>query len=174
MAKIKFEYLGHYHDANGKPLRARLFGHIGTLNRLGSGSLAPLSNAVLNSGVTRSLLNSTMGISRERSLPTLARIPLPSWFKRRKKQPSREPAPLAMPQVALFHDPFTNYNTPEVGIAAVELLEAAGFEVLWPEHKDASPWQKRASPSSAWSPAACSPYAMIISFSCRMTSGCVW
>ncbi len=143
MAKIKFEYLAHYHDANGKPVRARLFGHIGTFNRIGSGTLAPLSNAVLNSGIVKSLLSSTMGISRERSLPTLARTPLPTWFKKRErsaenlgKQPARETAPLAKPQVALFHDPFTNYNTPEVGIAAVEFLEAAGFEVLWPEHKD--------------------------------------
>jgi FAD/FMN-containing dehydrogenase/Fe-S oxidoreductase len=136
MAKIKFEYLAHYHKANGKPLRSRLFGHIGSLNRIGSGSLAPLSNAVLKSGAAKSLLGSTMGISRERSLPTLARTPLPTWFKQRNQQAPASPAPLATPQVALFHDPFTNYNTPEVGIAAVELLEAAGFEVLWPGHKD--------------------------------------
>ena len=136
MAKIKFEYLARYHKANGKPLRARLFGHIGTLNRIGSGYLAPLSNAVLKSGAAKSLLNSSMGISRERSLPTLARTSLPTWFKQREKKPVPEPTPLATPQVALFHDPFTNYNTPEIGIAAIELLEAAGFEVLWPEHKD--------------------------------------
>jgi FAD/FMN-containing dehydrogenase/Fe-S oxidoreductase len=136
MAKIKFEYLAHYYKANGKPLPVRLFGHIGSLNRIGSGSLAPLSNAVLKSGAAKRLLSRTMGISRERSLPTLTRTPLPTWFKQRKQQAPANPAPLATPQVALFHDPFTNYNTPEVGIAAVELLEAAGFEVLWPEHKD--------------------------------------
>ena len=137
MAKIKFEYLAHYHKAHGKPLRSRLFGHIGSLNRLGSGSLAPLSNAVLKSGVGKSLLGSTMGISRERELPTLARTSLSTWFKQHKRQVVPvNPTPLATPQVALFHDPFTNYNTPEIGIAAVELLEAAGFEVLWPEHKD--------------------------------------
>jgi Fe-S oxidoreductase len=44
--------------------------------------------------------------------------------------------PLATPQVALFHDPFTNYNAPQIGIAAVEFLEAAGFELLWPDHTD--------------------------------------
>jgi FAD/FMN-containing dehydrogenase/Fe-S oxidoreductase len=136
MAKIKFEYLAHYHKANGKPLRSRLFGHIGSLNRIGSGSLAPLSNAVLKSGAAKSLLGSTMGISRKRSLPTLARTPLPTWFKQHSRQAPANSAPLVTPQVALFHDPFTNYNTPEVGIAAVELLEAAGFEVLWPGHKD--------------------------------------
>jgi Fe-S oxidoreductase len=136
MAKIKFEYLAHYHKANGKPLRSRLFGHIGTLNRMGSGALAPLSNAVLKSGAARNFLAKQMGISRERTLPTLARTPLSTWFKQHRRQQAARSAPLATPQVALFHDPFTNYNTPEIGIAAVELLEAAGFEVLWPEHKD--------------------------------------
>ena len=136
MAKIKFEYLAHYHDAKGTPLRSRLFGHIGSLNRLGSGSLAPLSNAVIKSGVTKRLLSSTLGISRERSLPTFARTSLYTWFKQREKQPPPDSAPLGTPQIALFHDPFTNYNTPEIGIAAVEFLEAAGFELLWPGHKD--------------------------------------
>ena len=28
----------------------------------------------------------------------------------------------------LFHDTFITYNTPEVGRAAVELLEAAGYQ----------------------------------------------
>ena len=136
MAKIKFEYLAHYHDAHGKPLRARLFGHIGSLNRLGSGALAPIANAVLKSGIAKSLLESRMGISRERSLPTLARTPLPVWFKQHNHQAPARPTPLATPQVALFHDPFTNYNAPQIGIAAVKFLEAAGFEVLWPDHKD--------------------------------------
>ncbi|MGD8585294.1 MAG: FAD-binding and (Fe-S)-binding domain-containing protein, partial [Chloroflexota bacterium] len=44
MAKIKFEFLAQYYEANGTPLRTRLFGHIGTINRLGSGSLAPVAN----------------------------------------------------------------------------------------------------------------------------------
>jgi FAD/FMN-containing dehydrogenase/Fe-S oxidoreductase len=137
MAKIKFEYLAHYYKANGKPLRARLFGHIGSFNRLGSGSLAPLANGTLNSGLVKSLLQSTMGISSQRSLPTLAREPLPAWFKKHNHQAlSNGQQPASTSPVALFHDPFTNYNTPQVGIAAVELLQAAGFEVLWPGHKD--------------------------------------
>jgi Fe-S oxidoreductase len=137
MAKIKFEYLAHYYKANGKPLRARLFGHIGSLNRLGSGVLAPIANGTLNSGLAKSLLQSTVGISSQRSLPTLARESLPAWFKKRnQKAMSNGQHPDNTRPVALFHDPFTNYNTPQVGIAAVELLQAAGFEVLWPGHKD--------------------------------------
>ncbi|MGH7852079.1 MAG: FAD-binding and (Fe-S)-binding domain-containing protein, partial [Candidatus Binatia bacterium] len=36
MAKIKYEFLDHYHRANGLPLRNRIFGGIETLNRVGS------------------------------------------------------------------------------------------------------------------------------------------
>ena len=37
-------------------------------------------------------------------------------------------------QVVLFNDTFNTYNYPEVSIAATEVLEAAGFEVLLPGH----------------------------------------
>jgi Fe-S oxidoreductase len=87
---------------------------------------------MLNSGLTKSVLHNSLGISDQRSLPTLARQSLHSWFKKHATRHS----PLATRKLALFHDPFTNYNTPEVGIAAVELLEAAGFEVLWPGHNN--------------------------------------
>ena len=45
MAKIKYEFLYHYYQANGLPLRNRLFGpHRSRLNRLGVARCAPLSN----------------------------------------------------------------------------------------------------------------------------------
>ena len=131
MAKIKFEFLAHYYEANGTPARARLFGQIGRLNRLGSGALSPLANATLTNGLSRRLLRRTMGVTDRRSLPAIARQSLPAWFKSRSVRPAQP----GTPQVALFHDPFTNYNTPQVGIAAVELLEAAGYQVLWPGHE---------------------------------------
>ena len=43
MAKLKYEFLDHYHRANGLPLRNRLFGGIERFNRIGS-QFAPLSN----------------------------------------------------------------------------------------------------------------------------------
>ena len=130
MAKIKFEYLAHYHQANGKPRRSRLFGNIATFNRLGSGALAPISNALLKSGLAKNLLHNSLGITPHRALPTLARQSLGTWFKKHNPPPATRHS-----QLALFHDPFTNYNTPEVGIAAIELLEVAGFEIIWPGHK---------------------------------------
>ena len=42
------------------------------------------------------------------------------------------PAPGRAGAVVLLDDCFTTYNNPEVGIAAVRVLEAAGYRVSWP------------------------------------------
>jgi FAD/FMN-containing dehydrogenase/Fe-S oxidoreductase len=127
MAKIKFEFLAQYYDANGTPLRSRLFGHIGSINRLGSGALAPVANWVMANGPLRSVAESLFGISAKREMPPFARHDFASWFKGRDKQI----APAG--KIVLLVDPFTNYNYPEVAIAATEFLEAAGFEIVLSE-----------------------------------------
>jgi len=70
------------------------------------------------------------GIDRRRPLPAFARETFTDWFDRRR-------APAAAPRgsVVLFHDTFVTYNTPEIGRAAVELLEAAGYGVVLVDRK---------------------------------------
>lgn len=124
MAKLKYEFLHHYYQAHGLPLRNRLFGRIARVNALAA--RAPrLANALTGFAPVRWLLEALVGIDRRRPLPPLAAEPFPTWFARR-------PAPAAAPrgEVVLFHDTFTTYNVPEVGRAAVELLEAAGYRVV--------------------------------------------
>src|SRR5262247_2338311 len=123
MAKMKYEFLHHYYQVNGLPLRNRLFGHIAGLSRLGS-ALAPVSNWIAGSLPNRLLMEKALGIDRRRPLPAFAGETFTAWFDRRK--PPRE-APRG--PVALFADTFVTYNAPEVGRAAVELLEAAGYRV---------------------------------------------
>src|SRR3989449_51219 len=123
MAKMKYEFLNHYHSVNGLPLRNRLFGHIARLSRWGA-RLAPLSNWIAASWPNRVLMERLAGIDRRRPLPAFARQTFTDWFARR---PPRAEAPRG--PVVLFHDTFVTYNTPEIGRAAVELLEAAGHRV---------------------------------------------
>ncbi|HVQ78248.1 MAG TPA: FAD-linked oxidase C-terminal domain-containing protein [Candidatus Binatia bacterium] len=123
MAKMKYEFLYHYHTANGLPLRNRLFGHIGALSAIGS-RLAPLSNWIARTPVNRWLMQRVAGIDRRRPLPAFARGTLTDWFDRRRR-PDRAPRG----EVVLFHDTFVTFNTPRIGQAAVELLEAAGYRV---------------------------------------------
>ena len=129
MAKMKYEFLHHYHQVNGLPLRNRLFGHIAKLSRLGSG-LAPISNWIARSLPNRLLMEKLFGIDRRRPLPAFAGETFTTWFDRRK--PALD-APRGT--VALFADTFVTYNTPEVGRAAVELLEGAGYRVQLADKK---------------------------------------
>ncbi|GAA4970992.1 FAD/FMN-containing dehydrogenase/Fe-S oxidoreductase [Nonomuraea thailandensis] len=115
MAAMKSEFLHQYQQQHGVPLRARAFGAIRALNRLGSAT-APLSNWL--AGAARGPL----GLSRRRPLPRFQRGNLLRWYARRPvKGTGRE--------VILLADSFTTYTEPAVGRAAVELLERAGYRV---------------------------------------------
>ncbi len=124
MAKLKYEFLHHYHRANGLPLRNRLFGRIERLNRAAS-RLPRVFNWMMSVRLVRWLLDKLVGIDRRRPLPALARQTFTDWFAAR-------PPPATAPrgEVVLFHDTFVTHNTPEIGQAAVQLLEAAGYRVV--------------------------------------------
>ena len=125
LAKIKYEFLAHYNEQHGTPLRSRMFAQIATLNRWGS-RFAPLANATMNSAPVKWLLDRFLGIDARRSMPPFASQDFETWFRKRGSR--RENT--STPKVVLFHDCFMTYNYPEVGHAAVELLERAGFEVV--------------------------------------------
>ncbi len=128
LAKLKSEFLAHYWKRHGAPLRARLMARIGTLNRWGS-RLAPVANVALASAPARWVMERMLGIDRRRRLPPFAPTDFETWFRRRAR-----PARNGRGRVILFHDCFMTYNHPEVGRAATELLEHAGFEVILLTH----------------------------------------
>ena len=129
MAKMKYEFLHHYHAAHGVPLRSRFFGRIGDLSWWGS-RLAPVSNWLAAAPPSRWLLERLLGIDRRRPLPPFARESFTDWFDRR---PVRRDAPRG--SVVLFNDTFATYNAPEIGRAAVEVLEVAGYRVEMVDRK---------------------------------------
>ncbi|MGH4018045.1 MAG: FAD-binding and (Fe-S)-binding domain-containing protein [Pseudonocardiaceae bacterium] len=118
MATLKSEALAQHHEVHGTPLRSRVFGAIRALNRIGSAT-APLSN--LTGRVP--LLRRVLGIAPQRPLPTFARRNLVRWSR------SRPAAPAPRGTVTFLADSFTSYTEPGVGIAAIELLERAGWRV---------------------------------------------
>lgn len=131
MAKLKAEFLAGYHAAHGTPLRDRAFAHIAALNRIGC-ALAPMSNWVAQSRLARRALHRFLGIDPRRPLPPFARPTFPARF--RATHPARvEPVPSGR-RAVLYDDTFMRYNYPEVGEAAVAVLEAAGYEVLLVDH----------------------------------------
>ena len=91
-----------------------------------------LYNAMIGNRLTGALIKRTLGFSPKRPLPKLGKFTLASWFKKHKPHPNAG----SQGGVYLFCDEFTNYNDPEVGVAAVELLERLGWSVEIPDHTE--------------------------------------
>jgi Fe-S oxidoreductase len=127
VARFKSEFLAGYWRRHGTPWRARAIGHAHALSKLGS-RFAPLSNMAAQSGLGRWINEKLLHIDRRRTPPSFAR----ETFARRLEALS--PTPSALPGVVLFNDTFTNYNHPEVGVAAARVLEAAGVGVRLAAH----------------------------------------
>ena len=129
MAKIKLEFLSRYYETNSVPLRTRLMAGMPRTSRWSSGLAAPVANALLSTKWIRGLMDRWLGISRHRQLPSFAPLPFTTWFERREKRPA------SIRKVVLFNDTWNTYNYPQVSIAATQLFEAAGFEVILPGHR---------------------------------------
>ena len=87
-----------------------------------AGSL--LSNWVRETGLAKRLSETMLGIDRRRTLPAWRRD---TFARRLAANGRREPA--GGKTVTLFNDTFTNHYDPEIGIAAVEILERGGCAV---------------------------------------------
>ena len=108
---------------NGLSMRERLFSHVDVVGRLCC-RLPRLANFALDSLVLRTFLYKSLGWAWQRPIPLYARQRFDHWF--RKHQPSQTPW---RGRVVLWDDTFARYHEPHIAIAAVKVLEAAGFEV---------------------------------------------
>ena len=139
MAKLKYEFLGHYFKANGMPIRNKIFGNIARLSAWGS-RMAPLSNWAANSPIGKIMSSKLLGVHPKRQTPQFVRETFPKWFNSRRragnppqspftKRARNENIAVGVDTVVLLNDTYMNYNYPQVGKATVALLEAAGFKV---------------------------------------------
>ena len=128
IAKLKAEFLQHYYDAKGTPLRALMVARFADSARLAS--LAPWAwNAVFGTPALRRMANRLVGFHPERTIPLLGPATARALVRRRAS-PS---APRNGHRVHLFLDEFTDFNDPRIGLATVLLLEGLGYEVVIPE-----------------------------------------
>ena len=126
MAKLKAEFLQHWYDSHGIPLRSRMIAYITHINSFGS--IAPrTTNFFLSNRIIAPILMKSLGFEPKRKMPSISIVSFKKWFKKHKKQVS------SSKRVYLLPDEFTNYNDTHIGIKAVELLESLGYEVLIPD-----------------------------------------
>lgn len=130
IAKLKSEFMQHWYDKHGIPLRSRLIAYITSVNKLGS-IFPALFNLFIKNSLFSSILKSTIGFARERSIPGLYSISLRRWARRNldKLNPDKP-----LKSVYLFVDEFTNYNDTRIGIETIELLTSLNYRILIPEH----------------------------------------
>jgi Fe-S oxidoreductase len=121
MARLKSEFLALYRAEHGVPLRDFLFAQIAKFSRLGSVFAGLLNFSTRRRGF-RWLQEKLLRIARQRTLPHFANVTFSEWF-------SKHPDPGFAETIVLFLDTYTQYQYPEVGIAAVNVLEAAGYRI---------------------------------------------
>ena len=128
IAKLKAEFLQHYYDANGIPLRSKLIAHITKINALGS-LLPGLFNFFQRNAIISGITKRILGFAPARNIPLLYTTTLRHWASHQQPQLAPE-----SPVVYLFADEFSNFNDVEIGIKAIKLLNALGYTVILPDH----------------------------------------
>ena len=124
MASYKAEFLAHHYERRSRPLRSHLFGHIDWWAALAS--MTPrLANAAASMTPLAAGLQALVGISPRRRLPRFATETFQRWMSRHPPRSEGRP-------VVLWSDTFTNYFHPQVGRAAVAVLESLGYFVIVP------------------------------------------
>ena len=129
LALLKAELLHARIRRDGLKLRERLFSSVDRLGRWAAQCRAwPMR--FWNSFPVRWMRSRIWGITTQRPLPRFAPQRFDHWFA--KRQPS---APATRGRVILWDDTFVRYYEPHIGMAAVKVLEAAGFEVTLPAQR---------------------------------------
>jgi Fe-S oxidoreductase len=129
MATYKAEFRSHYWRRRLRPAHAYALGLIGWEARLAS--KAPgLANLLLRREPFATLGKRAAGIAVERTPPAFAPRTFTDWFHARGAGRGEAGS---RGRVVLWADTFNDHLHPEVAAAAVETLEAAGFNVVVPE-----------------------------------------
>jgi FAD/FMN-containing dehydrogenase/Fe-S oxidoreductase len=144
LALLKAEMLYARWRRDGLPLRERIFSNVDLMGRIGC-AMPWLANPLFNFKPVRALMEMTLGISAKRSLPHYARERFDRWFAEHAVAGGGDPgrqqgfatcagaavnaSGYSRGHVILWDDTFVRYYEPHIGIAAVKVLEALGFEV---------------------------------------------
>jgi Fe-S oxidoreductase len=137
VATYKAEFLSHYYETNRRPLKAMALANIDLW--MSAASRAPgLVNLATQLPGLRELAKLAGGVPAQRRIPAFAPETFKDWWER--QEPRRHgrirPSPGAQPRkdnaVLLWADTFNNHFLPSTAKAAVEVLEAAGFDVTVP------------------------------------------
>ncbi|PYR58314.1 MAG: FAD-binding oxidoreductase, partial [Acidobacteria bacterium] len=137
MATYKAEFLSHYYEGRLRPRSAYAMGFIHVWARIAA--LAPrLANIVTQTPGLSAVAKALAGIAQRRALPRFADRTFVEWFRARPTSAGsafrRTDRPSAQ-RVLLWPDTFNNHFHPDTAVAAVEVLEVAGCDVVLPSRR---------------------------------------
>ncbi len=126
MATYKAEFLHHYYKGRLRPRQAYAFGMIDTWSRYAA-HMPRLVNFFTQTPGLSTVSKKLAGMPQQRRVPKFAPQTFKQWFA------ERAPAQENAKQVILWADTFNNYFHPQVARSAVQVLEAAGYQVRVPQ-----------------------------------------
>ncbi|MFL6141134.1 MAG: FAD-binding and (Fe-S)-binding domain-containing protein [Labedaea sp.] len=128
MATYKAEFLAHHYQGRLRPMAHYTLGWLPVLARIAA-HVPRTVNTLLHMPGLAALGKRLAGIAAERDAPPFATETFQHWWQR--THPGR-PDPGDPRTVLLWPDTFTNHFHPHVAHAAVDVLEAVGFQVAVP------------------------------------------
>ena len=133
ITRLKAEFLQHYYDNHGIPLRTKMIAYNPAINKLLSSTyIAGIANIVLGLPVIGKAMISAIGFHPNRTVPDVHTATVKKYHNKLTQNVGSKG------KVYLFNDEFINYNDPDVGIYAIRLLNSLGYEVVIPKHKDSA------------------------------------
>jgi len=130
VATYKAEFLAHYYEGRTRPPAAYAMGQIFRWAQLAS-QFPDLANLLTQTPGLSSIAKKLAGVTQHRKMPAFAPRTFKSWFAQHETETRRKDD--RRPEVVLWPDTFNNHFFPHTAIAAVEVLESAGYRVRVPE-----------------------------------------
>lgn len=126
MATYKSEFLSHYYEGKLRPRTAYAFGWIYWWARAAS-ALPQVVNFFTQTPPFSTVAKALAGVAPQRTIPKFTKQTFRTWFKKHVASEEQKP------KVILWADTFNNFFLPATLKAGVEVLQAAGYNVVVPE-----------------------------------------
>ena len=134
MASYKAEFLAHHYAGRLRPLAHYSMGWLPVWARIAALAPRAVNRLTHTPGVDR-LIKAAGGVAQERTVPEFGRMRFTTWFERLDRRGDLPRGHGSRGEVLLWPDTFSNHLSPAIGVAAVEVLEAAGFTVRIPHQE---------------------------------------
>lgn len=125
MATYKAEFLSHYYEGRRRPIAAYAFGLMYWWSRVAE-RFPGVVNFITQTPGLRDIAKALATVAPQRRIPMFAPQTFKAWWSRRGVRNAGKT------QVVLWADTWNNHFHPTTAQAAVEVLEAAGFQVVVP------------------------------------------